>query len=67
MGTDGEIEIDQDFDDENVQIIYPQVFQMVAGNTLGKNSAKNILMSDLPSSRSKWSDNQTQQFEVVHH
>lgn len=40
---------------------------MVAGNTLGKNSVKNILMSDLPSSRSRWSDNQTQQFEVVQH
>ena len=26
MGTDGEIEIDQDFDDENVEIIHPQVF-----------------------------------------
>ena len=57
MGSDGEIEIDQDFDDENVEVIYPQVFRLVAGNTFDKDGAKNILMSDLPSSRSKWSDN----------
>jgi hypothetical protein len=56
MGSDGEIEIDQDFDDENVEVIQP-LFRLVAGNTFDKDVAKNILMSDLPSSRSKWSDN----------
>lgn len=51
MGTDGEIEIDQDFDDENIDIINPQVFVMRATNGAG-DYGKKVMMSDLPSSRS---------------